>query len=83
MTQHLTAYCQFAEHIHCLNPATLTINGKEGGRFVKRDENRVQKTYYYVMSAKAAAVATKTQPVQTDLTFDTAPTDAWIDGQPF
>ena len=83
MTQHLTAYCQFAEHIHCLNPATATHNEKDGKRWLKRDENGQQKTCYYVMSAKAAAVATKTQPVQTDLTFDTAPTDAWIDGQPF
>jgi hypothetical protein len=83
MTQHLTAYCQFAKHIHCLNPATATHNEKDGKRWLKRDENSQLKTYYYVMSAKAAAEVSKTEPVQANLTFDTAPTDTWIDGEPF
>ena len=83
MTQHLISYCQFAEHIHCLNPAIITHKEQDGGRWVKRDENGQQKTYYYVMSAKTAAEANKTEAVQTDLTFDTTPTDAWVDGQPF
>ena len=83
MTQHLTTYCQLADHIHCLNPATVTHKEKDGERFVKRDENGQQKTYYYVMSAKAAAEAIKTEPVQAGLAFDPTSTDAWVDGQPF
>jgi hypothetical protein len=83
MTQHLNAYCQLAEHIHCFNPAAVTHREKDGERWVKRDENKQQKTYYYVMSAKGAAEASKKEPVQTDLTFDTTPTDTWVDGQPF
>lgn len=83
MTQHLTTYCQLADHIHCLNPTTVTHKEKDGERFIKRDENGQQKTYYYVMSAKAAAEVIKTKPVQTGLAFEPTQTDAWVDGQPF
>jgi hypothetical protein len=70
MTQHLNAYCQFADHIHCLNPVTITHKDKDGERWIKRDENGQQKAYYYVQSAKAAAEANKTEPEQTALPFD-------------
>jgi hypothetical protein len=70
MTQHLNAYCQFAEHINCLNPVSITHKDKDGERLVKRDENGQQKTYYYVQSAKAAAEAVKTEPEQAALPFD-------------
>lgn len=69
MTQHLEAYCQFAEHIHCLNPATITHKQKDGERWVKRDENNQQKSYYHVQSAKAAAATGKAEPVQSHLDF--------------
>lgn len=70
MTQHLNAYCQFADHIHCLNPVTITHKDKDGERWIKRDENGQQKAYYYVQSAKAAAEVAKTEPEQTALSFD-------------
>ena len=70
MTQHLNAYCQFADHIHCLNPVIITHKDKDGERWIKRDENGQQKAYYYVQSAKAAAEVAKTEPEQTALSFD-------------
>lgn len=70
MTQHLNAYCQFADHINCLNPVTITHKDKDGDRWIKRDENGQQKAYYYVQSAKAAAEADNTEPAQTALSFD-------------
>lgn len=68
MTQHLNAYCQFANHLQSLNPASITHKAKDGERWVKRDENGHQKAYYYVLSAKAAA-AEKTEPEQTEIPF--------------
>ena len=74
MTQHLNAYCQLADHINCLNPVAITHKQNDGDRWIKRDENGQQKTYYYVLSAKAAAEAEMTEPQQQDLPFgdDTA-----------
>ena len=54
LTQHLKDYCQLAEHIHCLNPASVTGKSKDGERWMKRDENGRQKTCYYIMSVDAA-----------------------------
>ena len=54
MTQHLIVYCQFAEHIQCLNPASITHKNSDGERWIKRDENAQQKSYYYVQSVKGA-----------------------------
>ena len=39
MTQHLNAYCQFADHLQCLNPVSITHKQKDGERWIKRDEN--------------------------------------------
>jgi hypothetical protein len=74
MTQHLNAYCQLADHINCLNPVAITNKNNDGDRWIKRDENGQQKSYYYVLSAKAAAEAEKTEPQQQNLPFgdDTA-----------
>ena len=70
MKQHLDAYCQLTNHIHCLNPATITQKAVDGERWVKRDENGNQKTIYYVQSKKAAMVNTeKSEPEQTVLPF--------------
>ena len=52
MTQHLAAYCQFAEHIQCFNPAAVTHKEKDGERWIRRDENNQQKAYYHIQSAK-------------------------------
>ena len=65
MTQHLNAYCQFSEHIYCLNPAAITNKKTDGERWIKRDENNQQKTYYHVMSAKASAEVASKETVQT------------------
>jgi len=69
MTQHLDAYCRFAEHIHCLNPSSITHSQEDGKRWVKRDENGQTKAFYYVQSAKAAAETAEQQPVQSELSF--------------
>ena len=37
MTQHLNAYCQFADHLQCLNPVSITHKQKDGERWIKRD----------------------------------------------
>ena len=83
MTQHLSDYCQLADHLCCLNPATITHKQKDGERWVKRDENGLQKAYYYVLSAKVAAEAAKTEPVQADIAFETGNGDEGQDDAPF
>ena len=83
MTQHLNAYCQFADHLHGLNPVSITHKQKDGERWIKRDENNQQKAFYYVLSAKAAAEASKADPVQAGLDFETGSNEEWHDGDPF
>ena len=83
MTQHLNAYCQFAEHIQCLNPVTITHKEQDGERWIKRDENNQQKAYYYVQSVKALEDASKTEPVQAKFSFDSDSSEELVDGQPF
>lgn len=53
MKQHLETYCQLADHIHCLNPASVTNKKSDGERMVRRDDTGQQRTYYYVQSCKA------------------------------
>ena len=83
ITQHLNTYCQFAEHIHCLNPVTITHKERDGERWIKRDENNQQKAYYYVQSVKAFEEVAKTEAVQTNLQFDSDSSEEWTDSQPF
>jgi len=40
-------------------------------------------TFYYVLSAKAAAEAAKTEPVQADIAFETGNGDEGQDDAPF
>ena len=49
----------------------------------KRDENNQQKAFYYVLSAKAAVEASKADPVQAGLDFETGSNEEWHDGDPF
>ena len=83
ITQHLNTYCQFAEHIHCLNPVTITHKERDGERWIKRDENNQQKAYYYVQSVKAFEEVAKTEAVQTNLQFESDSSEEWTDSQPF
>jgi hypothetical protein len=83
MTQHLNAYCQFADHLHGLNPVSITHKQKDGERWIKRDENNQQKAFYYVLSAKAAVEASKADPVQAGLDFETGSNEEWHDGDRF
>lgn len=83
MTQHLNAYCQFADQLQCLNPVSITHKQKDGERWIKRDENNQQKAFYYVLSAKAAVEASKADPVQAGLDFETGSNEEWHDGDPF
>ena len=50
----LKEYCNLADHIHCLNPASVTGKSNDGERWLKRDETGRQKRYYYIMSVKKA-----------------------------
>ena len=47
-SKHLKAYCQLADHIHCLNPASKTGKKNDGERWQKRENGNDPKTYYYV-----------------------------------
>lgn len=68
LTKKLKEYCALAEHIHCLNPVSITGKEKDGDRWVVREDGR-QIQYYYVQSAKAAAEAVNKEPEQTELQF--------------
>ena len=70
-------------HLHGLNPVSITHKQKDGERWIKRDENNQQKAFYYVLSAKAAAEASKADPVQAGLDFETGSNEEWHDGDPF
>lgn len=83
MTQRLAAYCQLAEHIHCLNPATITHKEQDGERWIKRDENNQQKAYYYVQSVNAVEEVSQKEPVQTNFTFESDSSEEWSDSRPF
>ena len=83
MTQHLQAYCQMADHIHCFNPASVTHKKNDGDRWVIRDENGQQPTFYYVMSVKAATQSEESAPQQQDLPFGDNPTEDCYDDAPF
>ena len=48
-TRHLKDYCEYADHIHCLNPVTKTGRKADGMPWVKR-ENGSQVRYYYIQS---------------------------------
>ena len=76
MTQHLTDYCQFSEHIYCLNPAAITNKQADGERWIKRDEHNQQKAYYY-------AEVAKTEPAEPNLPFEENATETWTDDKPF
>lgn len=49
-TKHLKDYCQCADHIECLNPASITNKQKDGERWVKRDKTGRQVNCYYIKS---------------------------------
>ena len=83
MTQRLATYCQLAEHIHCLNPATITHKEQDGERWIKRDENNQQKAYYYVQSVNAVEEVSQKEPVQTNFTFESDSSEEWSDSRPF
>ena len=51
LTKRLRAYCDYAEHIHCLNPAFITGKPKDGERIMRRADG-VLTYFYYVQSVK-------------------------------
>lgn len=72
LTQHLTAYCKLADHLQCLNPASVTNKEKDGMAWVDRNESGKQLRYYFVQSVSHAAEAaqtTKGEPEQASLPF--------------
>lgn len=83
MSSHLAIYCQMADHIQCFNPMSVTHKKEDGARWVDRDENGQQKSYYYVQSVTAAREQTACEPQQTGLAFKSDNDDEWTDGDPF
>ena len=59
------------------------ISKKKNEEKLKADENNQQKAFYYVLSAKAAVEASKADPVQAGLDFETGSNEEWHDGDPF
>ena len=49
LTKNLKAYCDYASHIHCLNPAFITGKEKDGKRIIRRAEG-VMTCFYYIQS---------------------------------
>ena len=65
-TEQLKKWCQYAEHIHCYNPASCTGQKKDGDRWqVREGDKRVN--YYFIQTKAAAEAASKPEPTQTDL----------------
>ena len=65
-TEQLKKWCQYAEHIHCYNPASCTGQKEDGDRWqVREGDKRVN--YYYIQTKAAAEAASKTEATQTDL----------------
>ena len=50
-TKRLKAYCDYASHIHCLNPASITGKPKDGERILRRADG-VLSYFYYVQSTE-------------------------------
>lgn len=66
---HLKNYCNFAEHIACYNPASVTGKKTDGERLRRRDEKTgKQQTCYYIQSAGARTE--DTTPRQLDLDME-------------
>ena len=69
MIDHLKNYCNFAEHIACYNPASVTGKKTDGERLRRRDEKTgKQQTCYYIQSAGARTE--DTTPRQLDLDME-------------
>ena len=51
LTMKLRIYCEYASHIHCLNPASVTGKTKDGERIMRRADG-VMACYYYVQSVE-------------------------------
>ena len=71
MTRKLKAYCEFADHLQCLNPTCVTGKAKDGEPLVKRENGR-QERYYHIQTVKATTTAnnpTETTENQLELDF--------------
>ncbi len=69
LTRHLKDYCEYAPHIRCLNPVSITGRKKDGDPWTKR-EGIIQVRYYYIQSmpADGTAIASE-EPTEQDLPF--------------
>lgn len=66
-TEQLKRWCQYADHIHCYNPASETNQKKDGDRWQLR-EGEKRTNYYFIQTVKAFDEAQK-KPVQEELPF--------------
>lgn len=72
LTTKLKAYCQYASHIHCLNPAFITGQDKDGERLVRRIDGSL--TYMFYVQSVADYESRKAklehkEPEQQELQF--------------
>lgn len=51
LTKKLKAYCEYAPHLHCLNPASVTGKAKDGERILRRADG-VMCQFYYLQSVE-------------------------------
>ena len=69
LTRHLKDYCEYAPHIRCLNPASVTGRKEDGEPWTKR-EGSSQVRYYYVQSMPADVTPIKPEePTEQELPF--------------
>ena len=66
LTRHLKAYCEYAEHLSCLNPKSQTGKGADGEPLVHR-ENGQQVRFYYVQSVPATPEEYVSDELSSDL----------------
>lgn len=64
-TRHLKDYCDYADHIQCLNPTAKTGRKEDGMAWTKRESNTLVR-YYYVQSREKAETV---EQVEQDLPF--------------
>lgn len=65
-TEQLKKWCQYADHIHCYNPASCTKQKKDGDRWQER-EGKDRYNYYYLQTKSAVVAASQPEAAQTDL----------------
>lgn len=70
ITQHVKDYCLLAPHIRCYNPMSVTGKKKDGERWLKRDTNGKQQSYYYIQSTNTKTTGETPQQLEFEIRPD-------------